>query len=39
MTGWSLNVYGLCSRCMAVLKRKQKKLMNKDIEKNENRKD
>ena len=39
MTGWSLTVYGLCSSCMAVLKRKQKKLMNKDIEKNENRKD
>ena len=39
MTGWSLNLYGLCSSCMAVLKRKQKKLMNKDIEKNENRKD
>lgn len=39
MTGWSLNVYGLCSSCMAVLKRKQKKLMNKDKEKNENRKD
>lgn len=39
MTGWSLSVYGLCSSCMAVLKRKQKKLMNKDKEKNENRKD
>ena len=39
MTGWSLTVYGLCSSCMAVLKRKQRKLMNKDIEKNENRKD
>ena len=39
MTGWSLNVYGLCSTCMTALKRKQKKLMNKDKEKNENRKD
>ena len=38
MTGWSLNIYGMCSKCMASLKRKQKKLMNKDKDKNENRK-
>ena len=38
MSGWSLNVYGLCTKCMTALKRKQKKL-NKDKEKNENRKD
>ncbi|MBR4810381.1 MAG: transcriptional repressor [Bacteroidaceae bacterium] len=29
MTGWSLTVYGLCSKCMASLKRKQNKLKNK----------
>ena len=40
MTGWSLNVYGLCTKCMISLKRKQNKLKNKtDKEKNENRKD
>lgn len=35
MTGWTLNVYGLCSKCYASLKRKQKKLMNNktDIDK------
>lgn len=29
MTGWSLNLYGLCSKCQAALKRKQKKLLDK----------
>lgn len=39
-SGWSLNVYGLCGKCSAALKRKQNKLMNKTIKtKNENRKD
>lgn len=35
MTGWTLNAYGLCSKCYASLKRKQKKLMNNktDIDK------
>lgn len=40
MTGWSLNVYGLCSKCMTALKRKQNKLkIITDNSKNENRKD
>lgn len=29
MTGWSLNVYGMCSKCATSLKRKQNKLKNK----------
>lgn len=29
MTGWSLNVYGMCSKCTTSLKRKQNKLKNK----------
>ncbi len=29
MTGYALYIYGLCSRCSAAQKRKQKKLMNK----------
>ena len=33
MTGWSLNVYGLCSKCMASLKRKQNRLNKKDKDK------
>lgn len=30
MTGWTLNVYGLCGKCAAALKRRQKKMMNKN---------
>ena len=33
MSGWILNVYGLCSKCSTSLKRKQKKLMNIDKDK------
>lgn len=29
MTGWSLNVYGMCSKCTTSLKGKQNKLKNK----------
>ncbi len=29
MTGWSLNVYGMCSKCTTSLKRKESKLKNK----------
>ena len=29
MSGWTLNVYGLCSKCATALKRKQNKLKNK----------
>ena len=29
VNGWSLNVYGLCSKCSASLKRKQNRLKNK----------
>lgn len=29
MTGYTLYIYGLCSRCLAAQKRKQKKLMSK----------
>lgn len=39
MSGWSLNVYGQCTKCMTALKRKQNKLKNKYKDKNENRKD
>lgn len=39
MTGWTLNVYGLCSKCTTSLNRKQKKLKNKTDKRNENRKD
>ena len=33
MTGWSLTVYGLCSKCAAALRRRQKKLNKTDIRK------
>lgn len=32
-TGWVLNIYGLCSKCTAELKRKQNRLNKKDKEK------
>ena len=32
-TGWVLNIYGLCSKCTAELKRKQNKLNKKDKDK------
>ena len=32
-TGWVLNIYGLCSRCTADLKRKQKRLNKTDKDK------
>lgn len=39
MTGWSLNVYGVCSKCSAALKRKMNKLNKIQKKKNEDRKD
>ncbi|MBO7113514.1 MAG: transcriptional repressor [Bacteroidaceae bacterium] len=33
MAGWSLTVYGLCSKCLAALKRKQNRLNKKDKDK------
>lgn len=33
MAGWSLTVYGLCSKCSAAIKRKQNRLNKKDKDK------
>ena len=33
MSGWTLNIHGLCSKCSASLKRKQNRLKNKDKDK------
>ena len=33
MSGWTLTVYGLCSKCAAALRRRQKKLNKTDIKK------